>query len=209
MEQANLKVGQRIRSLREQRRLSLRALARACGLSSNAISLIERGENSPTVSSLHSLAMALGVSITDFFENQGEQAIIFVRPETRRRSEGSGIILESLGSGLTQQHLEPFLLTIAPGAGNMDQPAHHMGQEFVYCLAGEIDYCIGEQKYRLKTGDSLLFDARLAHCFVNMGNASAQLMLIFYTDAGNSLARRLGTEATWRQSDAPDHPHIV
>lgn len=65
--EANLNVGQRIRRLREQRQLSLRALARLCGLSTNAISLIERGENSPTVSSLHALATALGVSITDFF----------------------------------------------------------------------------------------------------------------------------------------------
>ncbi len=196
MEQANLRVGQRIRSLREKRRLSLRALARLCGLSTNAISLIERGENSPTVSSLHVLATALGVSITDFFDSKGEQAVIFVRPEMRQRSEGRGIVLESLGSGLLQQLLAPFLLTVAPGAGNMDQPVRHVGEEFVYCLAGEIEYCIEEQKYRLKAGDSLLFDATLSHCFINIGETPAQLILIFYADAGTSLARSVHTEAS-------------
>ena len=70
IEQAEPNVGQRIRMLRDQRKLSLRALADRCGLSINAISLIERGENSPTVSSLHVLATALGVPITDFFEEK-------------------------------------------------------------------------------------------------------------------------------------------
>lgn len=192
--EANLNVGQRIRRLREQRQLSLRALARLCGLSTNAISLIERGENSPTVSSLHALATALGVSITDFFENKGEQAVIFVRSEMRPRSEGRGITLESLGSGLPQQRLEPFLLTVAPGTSNRDQPVSHGGEEFVYCLAGEIDYCIAAEVYHLQTGDSLLFDATLPHCFANAGKTPARLVLIFYDDAGISLARRIHLE---------------
>lgn len=202
MEQPNLIVGQRIRSLREDRRLSLRALARLCGLSTNAISLIERGENSPTVSSLHVLATALGVSIADFFENKKEETVIFVRPEMRLRSEGNGIVLESLGSGLPQQHLEPFLLTVAPGTGNIDQPVRHLGEELAYCLAGEIEYCIEGQRYSLKAGDSLLFDATLFHCFVNRGEIPAQIVLIFYADAGNSLARRLHTETAGEQPDA-------
>lgn len=208
MEQANLQVGQRIRRLREEQRLSLRALARLCGLSTNAISLIERGENSPTVASLHLLATALGVSITDFFENRGERAVIFVRPEMRQRSEGGGVVLESLGSGLPQQHLEPFLLTVAAGAGNIDQPVQHTGEEFVHCLAGKIAYCIGAQEYKLEAGDSLLFDATLPHCFVNVWETPAQLMLIFYADAGISLARKVHTEATSPPFDAPERPGI-
>ncbi len=60
-------VGSRIRKIRTERGLPLRALADKCSLSVNAISLIERGENSPTVSSLHKLALALDVLITDFF----------------------------------------------------------------------------------------------------------------------------------------------
>ena len=67
MEVMTLNVGQRIRTIRERQGLSLRAVAERCGLSLNAISLIERGENSPTVSSLHHLATALNVPITRFF----------------------------------------------------------------------------------------------------------------------------------------------
>ena len=195
MEPSNLNVGQRIRTIREQQGLSLRALAEASGLSLNAISMIERGENSPTVSSLHQLATALGVSITTFFEDEQEQAVVFVNPSTRLRSEANGVILESLGIGLYQQHLEPFLITIAPGAGNFDQAVNHAGEEFVYCLQGEVEYYIGARRYLLQAGSSLLFQATLSHCFRNVGETPAQLIMLFYAGASNHLVRTLHMEA--------------
>lgn len=184
-------VGQRIRAIRERQGLSLRALAEQCGLSLNAISLIERGENSPTVSSLHLLATALSVPITYFFEDENEQTAVFIPPENRLRSEASGITLESLGFGLRNQQIEPFLLTIAPGAGNLDQPVTHSGEEFVYCLAGEVTYSVDSQIYRLTPGCSLLFQANQFHCFHNTSQATAHLIIIFYADEGSHLARRL------------------
>jgi len=70
-------VGRIIRDLRKQRGFSLRTLAELCGLSINAISKIERGENSPTVVSLHRLAMALDVPISTLFREQAvEEAVV-------------------------------------------------------------------------------------------------------------------------------------
>jgi transcriptional regulator with XRE-family HTH domain len=168
----------------------LRALAERSGLSVNAISLIERGENSPTVSSLHLLATALDVSIADFFKEEQEQTVVFVRPATRLRSQANGIAMESLGIGLHNQQLEPFLLCVAAGAGTIDQPVSHPGEEFAHCLEGEIDYCVGDRIYRLQSGCSLLFEARIPHCFCNTSRAPALLLLIFYAGNGH-LARRL------------------
>jgi transcriptional regulator with XRE-family HTH domain len=184
-------VGQRIRTIRERQGLSLRAVAERCGLSLNAISLIERGENSPTVSSLHHLATALNVPITCFFEDAQEQTTVFVQPQIRLRSEANGITLESLGLGLRNQQLEPFLLTVAPGANNLDQPISHPGEELVYCLEGEIVYYVAEQAYRLIQGFSLLFQATQAHCFHNDTETVAKLMLVFHASEGSHLGRPL------------------
>ena len=100
-------VGARIRSLRDEQGYSLRALAERSGLSVNAISLIERGENSPTVSSLHRLAKALNVPITDFFHEESKQSVVYVRRQTGLRSESEGVTMESLGIGLTNQKMVP------------------------------------------------------------------------------------------------------
>jgi transcriptional regulator with XRE-family HTH domain len=187
-------VGKRIRALRDKKGYSLRALADRSGLSINAISLIERGENSPTVSSLHLLASALDVSITDFFMADQERSVVFVAPEGRLRSEGEGIAMESLGIGLPDQRLEPFLLHVAPEAGNMEQPVTHPGEELVFCLEGEIDYCVGNRVYTLATGYSLLFEATIPHCFYNRTKRPAVLMMVFYAGEGRHLARRLHLE---------------
>ncbi|MCA9981473.1 MAG: cupin domain-containing protein [Anaerolineales bacterium] len=184
-------VGQRIRDLREGQGLSLRALAKASGLSLNAISLIERGENSPTVSSLHALATALGVSIVDFFQTRPEQAVVYTQPNQRLSSEANGILIASLGSGLQYQQMAPFVLTIAPGAGEAHQPITHAGEEFVFCVAGEVQYRVGETVYPLTPGCSLLFKASLPHCFFNDTAVDAQLLLVFLAEEDSYLARQL------------------
>lgn len=183
-------VGPRIRAIREQRGFSLRALAERCNLSINAISLIERGENSPTVSSLHLLATALGVKITDFFEDAREHAVVLVRRDQRLATQGDGLMMESLGIGLRNQQLEPFMVTVDPGVGNTSETIIHPGQEFVYCLAGEIQYQVSGQIYCLKSGDSLLFEATQPHCFRNIGESSAQVLLVFQAVDGGYLARQ-------------------
>jgi transcriptional regulator with XRE-family HTH domain len=183
-------VGLRIRSLREQQGLSLRALAERCGLSINAISLIERGENSPTVSSLHLLATALRVPITDFFEEDHEQATVFIRPEHRLSSQANGIKMESLGVGLRHQQLEPFLMTVEPGAGNIDVPITHPGEEFAHCLKGAIEYRVGDQRYALEASDSLLFQATQPHCFRNKTGLPAILLIVFQAGEDAHLARQ-------------------
>jgi transcriptional regulator with XRE-family HTH domain len=187
-------VGQRIRSLREGQNLSLRALSERSGLSINAISQIERGENSPTVSSLHLLASALGVSIADLFKDRRQQAVVFIRPEDRLRSQSRGVNMESLGIGLPNQQLEPFIVTIAPGVDNTDQPITHNGEELVYCVQGEIDYVVGGDIFMMKAGDSLIFDATQPHYFRNRSTATVQLLMVFLASGNRHLAHRLHTE---------------
>lgn len=74
-------VGLMIRHLRNKQELSLRDLSDLSGLSINAISKIERGENSPTVASLHQLASALEVYITELFQQDIHQFKVFVKKE--------------------------------------------------------------------------------------------------------------------------------
>ena len=171
-------VGQRIRELREIRGLSLRALAEQCGLSINAISRIERDESSPTVASLHRLAGALSVPITAFFDAGDRRATVCVHHDRRMRSQGRGMIMDSLGSGLTAQQMEPFLMTLGPGVVSAPEPFTHRGEEFVFCQEGEVEYQIGDEKYRIEPGDSLLFQATQPHLCRNFGDRPATILLV-------------------------------
>ena len=183
-------VGMNIRIIRERKGYSLRALSGHCGLSTNAINLIERGLSSPTVSSLHRLALALEVPITDFFKEEGTQVVVFVKKGQRLRYYSHGMEMESLGSGLPNQQLEPFQVKIYPQAGNVSDPISHAGQEFVQCLEGELEYWVGDQHYQLSTGDSLLFDATQPHKWLNPTQDPVTLLLILQVCRGLQIARR-------------------
>jgi transcriptional regulator with XRE-family HTH domain len=184
------RVGARIRSLRNQQGLSLRELSNRSGLSINAISQIERGESSPNLSSLHALATSLGVPLTAFLEDDSGQTVIFMKRLQRQRSTGNGFVMESLGAGLPDQQVEPFLVTLEAGAGSAVDPITHAGEEFVYCLDGEIEYRIGDRLYRLEAGDSLLFQATHPHCFCNRSEERATIMLVFQAADDGHLARQ-------------------
>ena len=195
-ENQSLDVGTRVREIREERRLSLRALAARCGLSVNAISRIERGESSPTVSSLLLLASGLDIHIKDFFDTGPEKATIFVRKNKRLQSLGDGAQMESLGVGLPGQNLEPFLMTIEPGALGVEQPCAHAGEEFVHCIEGKIDYQVGDQWYRLEAGDSLLFLASQEHMCRNKSRQTAVILIVLASndqDVGLSHQQHLMT----------------
>lgn len=176
-------VGSRIRERREQLGLSLREIAARSGLSLNAISRIERGDNSPTVASLQLIAGALGVSITEFFVTQPEQTVVYVTPADRSRSADGATLVESLGTGLHNQQLEPFLVTVLPGPPPR-APITHAGQEFVYCLSGSVNYEINNTVYEMRAGHSLLFEAAQPHRFWNPAKAPAQLIFVFQAAAG-------------------------
>jgi transcriptional regulator with XRE-family HTH domain len=183
-------VGKRVRIIRERQRLSLRALAEQSGLSVNAISLIERGSNSPTVSSLRRLANSLKVPITAFFQDDADQSTVFVKNNQGKRYQGNGIVVESIGTGHLNHQLESFTITVGPGAGNMDDPITHQGDEFVRCLDGEVEYCVGNQLFRLELGDSLLFDATQPHCFRNASKAQATFLIVLHAGEEQHFARQ-------------------
>jgi len=82
----SVNIGERLRELREARNISMRALATRSGLSANALSMIERGRASPSVSTLYKLADALGISITSFFgSNTERQQVVFLIADERAR----------------------------------------------------------------------------------------------------------------------------
>lgn len=183
-------VGQCIKELRTKRGLSLRALASLSHLSTNAISLIERGGNSPTVSSLHSLATALGVPITAFFEQNGDGQVIHLKKDCRPRSETAGVRMENLGSGLPNQQLEPFLMTIEPGGSSTSSQITHSGEELVYVLSGALMCLINQQEYRLEEGDSLLFLASQPHIYCNQSSGASQILIVFQPMVGQVMAHQ-------------------
>src|SRR6516162_4488431 len=74
MDDINARIAARVRELRGASGLSLEALAETCGVSRSMISLIERGESSPTAVVLEKLAAGLGVTLASLFDAPAARA---------------------------------------------------------------------------------------------------------------------------------------
>jgi len=172
-------IGARLRQLREERGMSMRALGAASGLSANALSTIERGKASPSVSTLYKLSDALGISVTAFFSSRKDrQEIIFVRAGERPRVSFNRGVWEGLGGEQFAGRVEPFMLTLENGAGSGRNAMVHTGHEFVFCLRGQLEYQVESQAFTLGPGDSLLFVAQLKHRWRNPGNTVTNALIL-------------------------------
>lgn len=180
----NSSLGARLRALRQERGLPQRVLAERAGVSTNAISLIERDETSPSVATLQQLAAALNVKMSYFFESATVARVLHVHAAQRPVIRGAGLAIEGLGARLEGQQMEPFLVTLGAHADIGAGQVMHAGHEFVYCLTGRVAYEIDGKPYCLEPGDFLLFEADLPHRWGNPGDAEACLLLVLQAPIG-------------------------
>ena len=172
-------VGKQLRVMREERNVSMRSLARTSGLSANALSMIERGLTSPSVSTLTKLADALQVPITAFFRKEpSRQKIVFKKASERTRIPFNRGLWEGLGGEHFNGHLEAFSLTLENGASSGTNSLLHTGHEFVFCVRGMLEYDVDGQKFYLEPGDSLIFAAKLPHQWKNSGGKVTSAIIV-------------------------------
>jgi len=176
-----LSIGNRLRDLRSERNLSQRALANLAGISTNSVGLIERDEISPGIITLQNLATALRVRVSYFFEEESEQKILLIKANQRSSMDSQGVRIESIGSHIHAQEVEPFLIKLEPNTSSGERQVIHSGHEVVYCLKGKLEYFIDGSIYPLEEGDFLVFEAHLPHLWRNPFESPAEFLLILQT----------------------------
>ena len=175
---ADIRVGRRVRALRLERHLSLAELAGKAGISIGALSQIERGMSSLRVRVIWPLAAALDIEPSALIGDGGDVAndLYCVRAGSRRS-------LPVRSEGIAKQLLSPpaaaltgLLVTVEPGGGT--EAYAHPGHEFGIVLAGALELTVDAAKYVLKTGDSFAFKSTLAHAFRNEGSGPCQILWV-------------------------------
>jgi transcriptional regulator with XRE-family HTH domain len=196
-------VGARLRHLRQEQNLSQKELAKLCGLSLNAVSLIERDEISPNVATLQRLASALNVKMSYFFETDRQATVIYVKAGERPAITSRGVKIEGIGARLEKQQMEPFLMTLSPHSNIGSGRVIHSGHELVCCLKGTVQYEVDETTYLLEPGDMLMFEAALPHSSQNPGDDEAQFLLVLQTPD------RPQDSVRWHFMDHPAVAHMT
>lgn len=174
----DLRLGPRIRALRQGRRLTLREVADRAGVTESFLSQVERDVTSPSIATVQRISRALDLSIAQLFADEPLTGRV-VRREARRRVEYPGLrAVDEFLTSNTAGRLQVIMSTIQPGGGTGEEPyTHDSDEEVVLVLAGVLDLWVGDEHYVLRDGDAITFPSRLPHW--NMNRSDEPTVVLF------------------------------
>ena len=177
-----IRVGRQIRHWRLVKGFTLRDMAKLVGCSESFLSKIENDRTTPSLSTLHKIAVALELSISDIF-GSGESEVV-TRANERNvllvdgdESDGERTRLEQLVPAKKGRLLQADMYIIPPGGGSNGE-IQHSGEEFGFVMEGSLFLTIDNMSYHLEEGDSFVFRSELTHTFSNKGNTVARVLWV-------------------------------
>jgi transcriptional regulator with XRE-family HTH domain len=172
-------LGRRLRSLREDRSLSLRTVAEAAGVSVSFLSQVERGIASPSVASLRRIAEALGESVGSLFEGPAVTGRLVRVGDRRRLVHPQRRWEDVLLTPPSAKRLQVILSTVEAESGSGAEPyTHDSDEECVIVLRGSLEFWVENERFDLREGDALLFESRRPHRNRNPGPGKAEVLWV-------------------------------
>ncbi len=184
-----IRVGEKIKILREGKGLSLKDVADLTGFSTALLSQMENHLVSPSLGTIIKLARALGVKVGDFLgETQGEPFAIVRKDERKQVSRFAskdgvkyGYSYESLGFEKKDRHMEPFIVTLEPATIKTSKTSVHEGEEFIFVLEGEMEVILGNHTDVLYPEDSIYYDSTIPHRVQCHQDKITRILAVLYT----------------------------
>ena len=169
-------LGARLRQLREERGLTLKEVGRRLGISTSAVSQIERGVLRPSVNRLFALVTALDASLVDVFGGP-EVAPPPVPVDgyvVRRAVEvdvvrlAGGVVFRRLSPGLSRD-VDFFESTYPPGSTGAEQNelVTHVGYEIGTVTRGELTIDFPDERVVVRAGDTVSYACGTPHRLSN------------------------------------------
>ena len=173
-------VGRNVRALRQQRRMTIDALAAAAGVSRGTVIQIETARGNPSIATLVGLAAALRVGVASLVDGDAEPRVV-----VRRAAEAARLWSSPAGSNAVfrigtdpPDVVELWDWTLQPGDG-FDGEAHPMGtQEVLSVLSGRLALRVGATEQRLDAGDTVLFQAHAPHRYSGAGDGPVRFVMV-------------------------------
>ncbi|EIK97231.1 transcriptional regulator [Pseudomonas sp. M47T1] len=150
------------------------------------ISLIERGQSSPTAVVLEKLATGLGVPLSALFEAPAEEAghLLRAADQLQWRDPQSGYIRRNVSPSGALSPIQVVEVQFPAGA----QVAYETStrevrvDQQVWMLSGRMDIHVGEHPYTLETSDCLAFQLDKPTRFHNPYDQPARYAVVIVTD---------------------------
>jgi transcriptional regulator with XRE-family HTH domain len=178
-------IGKRIKKLRLEKQTTLEKLAVQTGFTKGYLSKVEKSPKAPPVSTLGTIARALGVTISSLLgEESPVTPICLVKKGERslitRDGTNFGYSYEAVAHKFTNKMMEPFILTL-PVHPKKRTLYQHEGQEILFVLEGTMKFFHGAEEFVVEEGDCVYFDSGITHFGESMGNKKAKCFMVIFS----------------------------
>jgi transcriptional regulator with XRE-family HTH domain len=189
----NARIATRVRALRTDLGMTLDALAAKCDVSRSMLSLVERGESSPTAVVLEKIATGLGVPLATLFDDSSASANPVSRREDRTpwRDPQSGYVRRNISPANFPSPIQIVEVALPAGAkvayetGARDVGIHQQ----IWVQEGTIEMTLGSVTYRLSEDDCLAMQLNEPTSFRNRTRKPARYIVIVTTERGRAPRR--------------------
>ena len=168
-------IGQRLRAIRRRRGRTLEQLSELTGMSISTLSRIESGKRRPTLEVLLPLAQAYRMPLDELVgaPPTGDPRI---HPRSISRDGVVWVPLSRDPGGVNA--FKQVLPAQAQVPDHLDLQVHE-GREWIYVLTGALRLVLGNEEFRLSSGEAAEFDTRTPHAMVNAGSRPLEVLIIF------------------------------
>ncbi|HPE15928.1 MAG TPA: XRE family transcriptional regulator [Oscillospiraceae bacterium] len=177
MEESNVQIGLKLKTIRKENRLTLNEVAQRMDCSAPFLSMVENGHSSISLSNLQKLLKIYGKTMADLLESSDYlDNVVSLRDAAVLGGvhDQDGVEARLLVNNAQQRKIEPIWFCLQPGASL--GPMQHSGEEFCYVIEGQFDVTVvnantGVQtRYHLNAGDTIYYQSNFPHTWRNASN---------------------------------------
>lgn len=184
-------IGEKIKSLRTLKEISIEELAERSELTVDQIRRIEDNIDIPSLAPLIKIARTLGVRLGTFLDDQPDEvgAVVCRQGEADDTVSFSNNAVDarqhlhyhSLARSKTDRHMEPFVIDIDAGENEDFRLSAHEGEKFILVMSGKLEVNYGKQTYVLSEGDTIYYDSIVPHHVHAYEGQAARILAVIYT----------------------------
>ena len=169
------KFGEKLRSVRERKSLTLKEVAGKAGVSESLVSQIERNSVSPSIDTLLQIADVLGIDYEHLFSDyRQKRKVSIMRASERGSIRRHNVTINQLSAAndiFREPAVEAYLFEIEKDGDTGTREYGHEGSEFGVILEGTAELVYGSETYQLAKGDTIAFPSNIPHLFRNTGSS--------------------------------------
>lgn len=165
------KVGKNLRKIRNDLGLSLDETSKLTGVSKPMLGQIERGESSPTISTLWKISSGLKISFTSILDDSSSELVLVKKEDVEViQEENNHMRLFPIFPFDLKSGMDVFIIELDVNCEHTSATHKNVLEEIVMVTEGSLELTIENKSFILEKNHSLKFDGTLKHSYKNCGN---------------------------------------